>query len=157
MELYDDKTTFTASVFALREDQMLPLHDHPNMYGLIKCIHGTLQIDSYTPESESDDELLVSKCHSLVIDRYSKPVVLQPKTGNIHAISSVGGAAAFLDILAPPYGDSNKCHYYKIVASPSKETFYLRQMSAPSWYWCETALYTGPGVDHQTHKPACGQ
>ena len=35
-------------IFVVREGQNIPLHDHPNMHGVIKCIAGKLNITSYT-------------------------------------------------------------------------------------------------------------
>ena len=35
-------------IFVIREGQNIPLHDHPNMHGIIKCIAGKLNVTSYT-------------------------------------------------------------------------------------------------------------
>lgn len=35
-------------IFVIREGQNIPLHDHPHMHGLIKCIQGRLKITSYS-------------------------------------------------------------------------------------------------------------
>ena len=35
-------------IFVIREGQNIPLHDHPHMHGLIKCIEGSLKITSYS-------------------------------------------------------------------------------------------------------------
>ena len=35
-------------IFVIREGQHIPLHDHPHMHGLIKCIQGRLKITSYS-------------------------------------------------------------------------------------------------------------
>ena len=35
-------------IFVIREGQSIPLHDHPNMHGIIKCIAGKLNVTSYT-------------------------------------------------------------------------------------------------------------
>ena len=32
----------------LREGEHIPLHDHPEMHGIIKCLAGSLKITSYT-------------------------------------------------------------------------------------------------------------
>ena len=46
-------------IFVIREGQNIPLHDHPNMHGVIKCIAGKLNITSFSK--------LVSKTRELVI------------------------------------------------------------------------------------------
>ena len=35
-------------IFVIREGQSIPLHDHPNMHGVIKCIAGKLNITSFS-------------------------------------------------------------------------------------------------------------
>ena len=35
-------------IFVIREGQSIPLHDHPNMHGIIKCIAGKLNITSFS-------------------------------------------------------------------------------------------------------------
>ena len=37
-----------AVVLLLREGEHIPLHDHPEMHGIIKCLAGSLKITSYT-------------------------------------------------------------------------------------------------------------
>ena len=35
-------------IFVIREGQNIPLHDHPHMHGVIKCLEGKLKITSFT-------------------------------------------------------------------------------------------------------------
>ena len=35
-------------IFIIREGQGIPLHDHPHMHGIIKCLKGNLKITSFT-------------------------------------------------------------------------------------------------------------
>ena len=35
-------------IFVIREGQNIPLHDHPHMHGVIKCLSGRLKITSFT-------------------------------------------------------------------------------------------------------------
>ena len=35
-------------IFVIREGQNIPLHDHPNMHGVIKCIAGKLNVTSFS-------------------------------------------------------------------------------------------------------------
>ena len=41
-------------IFVIREGQNIPLHDHPNMHGVIKCIAGKLNITSFSKLVRSD-------------------------------------------------------------------------------------------------------
>ena len=36
------------TVGGFREGEHIPLHDHPDMHGIIKCLAGRLKITSYT-------------------------------------------------------------------------------------------------------------
>ena len=37
-----------AMILLFREGEHIPLHDHPEMHGIIKCLAGRLKITSYT-------------------------------------------------------------------------------------------------------------
>lgn len=53
MEVYEDGL-INISIFALRHgDVELPLHDHPEMYGILKVIYGKVEILQMTPVSEN--------------------------------------------------------------------------------------------------------
>lgn len=47
IEILDDPR-LTIGIFVLKPGARLPLHDHPLMYGILKVIHGTVQIQSYS-------------------------------------------------------------------------------------------------------------
>lgn len=86
--------------------------------------------------------------------------MLTPCDGNYHSITSVGGPAAFLDLLSPPYDyrtGKRICHYYseilpnlssgddadKSMNSLSK-TRYLIEIDEPDEFFCDSAKYRGP-------------
>jgi len=35
-----------------REGETIPLHDHPNMHGIIKCLEGKIRVTSFTRKVE---------------------------------------------------------------------------------------------------------
>merc|ERR1712080_504520 len=84
--------------------------------------------------------------------------VLEPKKNNIHRIESVGGAAAFLDILAPPYNidptplspdtQERDCHYFRVLSEPgpSPNTCWLLMANPPASFYCDTEPYRGPEI-----------
>lgn len=87
----------------------------------------------------------------------SAPCLLTPLRDNLHQIQAVGGAAAFLDILAPPYDpDSGRdCHYYRVLQSaPSAQSTegdqghaqWLLEIPQPEDFWCGGEVYPGPPV-----------
>lgn len=122
---------FSMSIFVLKPGTRLPLHDHPGMHGLIRVIHGHLNVYSYSLVEEKSDFSLsdlisrrlptgsrnrsakvgrtfTAKLHSEVqfgdrVDVESQPLLLTPTVGNIHEFRASDEPAAFFDILAPPY------------------------------------------------------
>ncbi|XP_053166646.1 2-aminoethanethiol dioxygenase [Hemicordylus capensis] len=89
----------------------------------------------------------------------SPPCLLSPHTDNLHQIHAVGGPAAFLDILAPPYDPEHgrDCHYYRLLDGQSlppspgdhqglpKEVWLLETPQAAD-FWCGGEPYPGPQV-----------
>lgn len=111
-------------IFVIREGERIPLHDHPNMHGIIKCLQGRLRISSFQRKDNMLDlvdlperfrggdlrekielgELFIAECHPpIVLTPDSPSCFLTPDRGNIHQVESLNGPAAFLDILSPPY------------------------------------------------------
>ncbi|KAK2144309.1 hypothetical protein LSH36_769g00110 [Paralvinella palmiformis] len=132
MHLWEDKV-LSIGVFIVKHGMSIPLHDHPMMYGLIKVLHGTMHVTSFSQHSCEDERLADKVLSSLppsqrrlvrcvdslpeaMVDKHSDPCVLTPTIGNYHEITAVDGPMAFLDILAPPYDhdpQSRECHYYR--------------------------------------------
>ena len=131
LQLFEDHA-FTIGIFVLKRGARLPLHDHPGMFGVIKVIHGTAEVHSYTEVKDRSIPSVISqhvrslsrKSSVRAVDRFDPvlitpkchPCVLTPDVGNFHEILSSEGPMAFLDILAPPYdreSGSRECNYYK--------------------------------------------
>lgn len=161
-----ENQTFSMGIFLLRNGARIPLHDHPGMHGVLKVIQGTVQITSFSPlqlppgyklppdinnrvKGVNRDLLFPVEKHSQasLTDR-DDPCVLSPKEGNFHEIVAVGGSAAFLDILAPPYDMKERdCHYYVPIETKKSDTeakTWLLRTPAPADFWCRAAPYTGP-------------
>jgi len=144
------------SIFALPEGNSLPLHDHPGMYGFIKCIHGSIALQSYSAVKEHSEFskisgrcVITSKEQDAVFTETDKNVaLLEPIKGNIHTITAIGGSAAFIDFLAPPYASGeHDCHYYDIESSDiCKGIYVLKEVDCPSWFWTFPSPYSGPAV-----------
>ncbi|XP_015922159.1 2-aminoethanethiol dioxygenase [Parasteatoda tepidariorum] len=160
---------FSMGIFLLKSGARIPLHDHPGMHGVLKVIQGTLKISSYSAlskvpgevklpqdisnriKSSQKDRLIPVEKHSPenVTDK-DEPCVLRPKESNFHEICAIGGTAAFLDILAPPYDMKERdCHYYvplETNKTDSEVKTWLLRTSPPTDFWCDAAPYTGPKV-----------
>ncbi|CAG9865423.1 unnamed protein product [Phyllotreta striolata] len=126
IDIYEDATV-TMGIFVLKQNKKLPLHNHPEMHGLLKVLSGKVRIISYsintskTLEVDSQTRITdnVQRHNALklaprrlvtaeltsddIVDSTCKSCLLEPNEKNIHEIHSVDGPAAFLDILAPPY------------------------------------------------------
>ena len=111
-------------MFIVKSGSRIPLHNHPNMHGLLKIVYGTVDIKEYTkwqPDVVNDIEFpallqenphfyekgfcfpVDKEVHAKVESSYDA-IMLTPDRNNYHEIHSVGqGPAAFFDILAPPY------------------------------------------------------
>lgn len=141
VELYEGPT-FSMSVFVMAENYQMPMHDHPQMYGMLKCIAGNLRVDSYSLDAGKENALdMLERLYSLnpmqqppaqkyvqckreppiQMDETSPAALLSPDNCNIHQITALGGPVAFFDILGPPYnstieGRSNlrrKCTFFR--------------------------------------------
>lgn len=169
IDIYEDKNV-TLGIFVLKPGGQLPLHNHPEMYGLIKVLLGKIKITSYSLNTENTqliDEgvsngdpsinrfyrksIVVAELVSTeIVDVNSEPCLLEPNHKNLHKIESIDGPAAFLDILAPPYmtqiADNGKrqCSYYKVINQAAPHVFKLQEIRSPPWYWCDEQPYTGP-------------
>nr|CAI5837332.1 unnamed protein product [Callosobruchus analis] len=168
IHIYEDQN-ITMNIFILKPAGHLPLHNHPEMYGLIKVISGKVRITSYSlntlktqkidrslkedpPPSlaSSSREVTAELFSSEIVDTSSKPCMLEPNNKNLHEIESVDGPAAFLDILAPPYSTPTPnngprlCSYFAVLNQLSPNIFKLQEIKSPSWYWNDMFPYTGP-------------
>ncbi|GFS16186.1 2-aminoethanethiol dioxygenase [Elysia marginata] len=152
---------FTMAVFIVKTGGSLPLHDHPNMFGLLKVISGSVKITSYTkvdpqplpkdvqfPGAHSPYILTVKRNQDVILADSDHCCFLSPSEGNFHEIKPLTDVAAFLDILAPPYNSMDReCSYYKELPlhSPDHEDIcWLTEISHPRSYWCDVLNYKGP-------------
>ncbi|XP_026172273.1 2-aminoethanethiol (cysteamine) dioxygenase a [Mastacembelus armatus] len=177
---------FSMGVFLLRTGASLPLHDHPGMNGMLKVLYGRVRVRCFdkledhltvnTIPPHFDPPLAPHQSASLrrskfrSVTEYSEnsgPCLLTPLRDNLHQIDAVGGPAAFLDILAPPYNpdEGRDCHYYKILQTVAEgerdgknnkeqhgeenekeEERWLLEIPQPEDFWCGGEPYPGPAV-----------
>lgn len=164
VDIYED-CNLTVGIFILKPGMKLPLHDHPHMYGLIKVIAGKIKITSYSLNTEKTKKvmknylsegdvnrrpLLAEKSYEILADSNTESCLLEPDKRNLHEIESIGGPAAFIDILSPPYETyipnigPRKCNYYKLLKEIAPDIYKLQETGSPPWYWNDTFPYTGP-------------
>lgn len=138
--------TFSMGVFTLRSGASIPLHDHPDMNGLLKVLYGKVRIRCFdklddptgrksdpepgsdseapVPEEEKDSVRLAVLRACGEFTEHSAPCVLSPHGQNLHQIDALDGPAAFLDILAPPYDPDHgrDCHYYRVLRTDTRNS-----------------------------------
>lgn len=116
------------SVFVLKPGFVMPLHDHPHMYGLLKVISGAVRIRSFseyplneivstldfTVRAKHEAARLAHGIHKrrrffakiekdTICRANSETCMLTPVLSNYHEIEALEMPAAFFDILSPPY------------------------------------------------------
>lgn len=168
IDLFENSTA-SVGIFVLKRDAYtMPLHDHPSMYGFIKVIFGKIRVRSYTEmmvslprnlfevSSERGRRVIgVEMAEEFEANPDSPAVMLTPKEGNYHSITSVDGPAAFLDLLSPPYDyrtGQRICHYYSEITPPSTlgedgdnpSNRYLIEVDEPTHFQCDSFPYSGP-------------
>ena len=92
----------------------IPLHTHPNMNVLLKCIWGHFLLSAYDwCEEFPFSGFAKQKCNK-VVNGASPSTLISPTTNNIHQMIALEDCA-FLDIVTPPYNEGNqKISYLKI-------------------------------------------
>ncbi|XP_041476929.1 2-aminoethanethiol dioxygenase-like [Lytechinus variegatus] len=171
MHIFEDGV-MTMGVFIIRDGCRIPLHNHPGMYGLLKVLYGDISVRTFNtitedwtkfpmPKFEGFPENEPPRKHLLVPTRLgtdqrftpsSEAVLLTPREGNYHSLESVGGPAAFLDILSPPYDPviGRDCYYFKELKSlqsfSDSDPDWLMSISQPPDFWCDEVEYPGPEV-----------
>lgn len=150
--------SFSMEIFILQNGSRIPLHDHPDMYGILKVINGTVKHTSYSrmscigneTEIPHDVKNKVRSCqlNSLIpvelkmsanVTATDQPCVLMPTEGNYHEVCAVGGTAVIFDILSPPYGERD-CHFYNVLESEDTDSqckIWLAENTDPPNFWCD--------------------
>ena len=185
-----DGRDVSVGIFVVDEGGRIPLHNHPGMFGVIKCLSGRFDLASYTALTPDEwraagtPDLILQKKRKLFqrgmvfptrkeVRRGVTPAAdcsaLTPDSRNYHEVTAVGGPAAFIDILAPPYSkddedavgqgggedeeERRECDFFKeiltVPGSPTggnlvKEVSWLQWIPAPRDYFCDSEEYRGP-------------
>lgn len=142
--LYDSPTVH-ASVFGFsRTGEVIPLHDHPTMYGFVTVLRGTLKVKSFSfldcSGKHFSGQTRVRYEGERILKKGDGCVYLCPAKGNIHEITALENGSFFFDVLFPGYGDSLPCTYFEApdrLPSIGREC-HLREISRPCNYFCCT-------------------
>ncbi|EDW40649.1 2-aminoethanethiol dioxygenase [Drosophila sechellia] len=150
MHIFEDDR-FSMSLFIVRGASTIPLHDHPMMFGLLRCIWGQLMVDSFSHQLGPDEPLTYDLHQTVVKVHVEEPILvtpaspcatLTPRKRNYHQIAQIGsGVAAFFDILSPPYDADmptygpRQCRFYRAKADGSQVQ--LHCIPSPDTYYCD--------------------
>jgi len=154
MKLYED-SIISVGIFIIKAHHRIPLHDHPQMFGLIKVLDGHGHLNAYNVSVEKNaDELICTKHVSTSINSQSETAVLYPNKSNIHEIFAINDEhCAFLDILSPPYSNENDCTCYLALpltqsttdVNENEKKFLLKRIFDEEYY-TESLQYMGPTI-----------
>lgn len=168
----EENDAYTMSVFVVRNSK-IPLHDHPQMCGMVKVLMGTIAIRSYSPlpldgtykvprnildkVSIEQQPLLVPAVfggEKTYVADSSDVACLENVNNNLHEIEAINGTAAFLDILAPPYNSNDRdCSYFRVIGSAMDKDHdmlisWLLVTDNPQDFWTDRLDYAGPPIVH---------
>lgn len=127
---------FSIGIFCLPPSAVIPLHNHPGMTVFSKILFGSMHIKSYDwIDSPKDDDKLTEPTHlegqnvrlakvntDTVFTAPCETSILYPTAGgNMHCFTA-RTSCAVLDVLGPPYNDSEKRHCAYYTAFPCTNT-----------------------------------
>ncbi|KAH7532614.1 hypothetical protein FEM48_Zijuj04G0040200 [Ziziphus jujuba var. spinosa] len=167
---------FSMGIFCLPPSGVIPLHNHPGMTVFSKILFGKMHIKSYdwavdvpcnasthvnsTQISSSDVRLAKVKADSDFTASCKTSILYPADGGNMHCFTAVT-ACAVLDVLGPPYSDSDgrHCTYYLdypfskfsvdgvTVPEEERETYaWLKEREKPEDLAVVGAVYRGPKI-----------
>ena len=111
---------FMASMLDFEPGEDIPLHDHPDMTGVIYCTKGRTEVQHYDKLDEvsgSDNPLL--RIERDVVLAAGSTAALTADKGNIHTLKATE-FTRMIDVFTPPYDRDRvqRARYYEIDSSP---------------------------------------
>ena len=110
------KTEFQVSLLEFEADEKIPLHDHPDMTGVVICTHGEIAVTHYDKltETSGKDLPLLKKERDLTMTP-GMTATLTVSRGNIHELHAKD-FTRMIDVFTPPYNRdrSSRSRYYWI-------------------------------------------
>ena len=117
------ETQFMVSLLEFEKDEVIPLHDHPDMTGVVLCTQGQIKVDHYDKlEEQSGQDLpLLQEERSLEMSS-GDTAALTVKRGNIHTLHALE-FTRMIDVFTPPYNRDRiiRSRYYKIGNEPYED------------------------------------
>jgi hypothetical protein len=94
----------------------IPLHDHPNAYGVVKVISGQVRAQQYqfAQITERDNTLVSLKRVSESVLSKGKSSVFTPSFRNLHDLESLSSRSVLLSMLVNPYRPQDRSWYFQV-------------------------------------------
>ena len=106
--------SFQITLLEFEAGEKIPLHDHPDMSGVILCTKGNIAIDNFDllPKKSANKKLLLKESSSVIM----KPGMvgsLSSTRGNIHSLKA-NEFTRLIDVFTPPYDKRRieESHYF---------------------------------------------
>ncbi|EHA8590281.1 Plant cysteine oxidase 2 [Cocos nucifera] len=172
LHLYDCDN-FSIGIFCFPPSGVIPLHNHPGMTVFSKLLFGSMHIKSYDwvdiPQDSNDAinfaqlqppaRLAKVKTDAIFTAPCETSILYPADGGNMHRFSA-RTSCAVLDVLGPPYSDSDgrPCTYYNdfpfatfpgaAVVAPGEDEDYawLEEREKPDDFIVVGARYRGPRI-----------
>ncbi|MCO4781466.1 MAG: hypothetical protein KC646_04025 [Candidatus Cloacimonetes bacterium] len=105
---------FHVSMLMIPKGKKIPLHTHPGMHVISKCVWGHFLISCYDWCEEFPFSGIAKQTANEIVNAATPACVLEPKKDNIHQIIALEDCA-FINIETPPYDDEyRKISYLKV-------------------------------------------
>jgi len=106
--------SFQITLLEFEPGEKIPLHDHPDMSGVILCAKGNIEIDNFDLlKNKSSNKKLLLKQTSSVVMKPGMVGSLSSTRGNIHSLKAKE-FTRLIDIFTPPYDKRRikESHYF---------------------------------------------
>ncbi len=100
-----EEQSYTIAMFFLPLGKHMPFHDHPNQTVFQRVLSGEISVEACDNPTH--------RISTHLVNPKDKTVLVQPTKNNIHRISANNGDALFVDLVVPPYNDSDNqiCYF----------------------------------------------
>lgn len=111
-----DTPSLRVGLISLYRFSPIPVHDHPNTFGIQKIISGKVRVRQYQfPSNSKQDHSLVSleKVFNRILIK-GESSYFTPSFRNLHELESVSSQAVVLSLMANPYRHHKRSWYYPV-------------------------------------------
>lgn len=106
---------FSLDMFSISQGQVIPFHDHPSMWVLMRTLWGRLHVVAYDWILRHPRGGLARHTYDLALSGGDDTLIIDPDHGNIHQVVA-DEDCVFLDLTFPPFSEQQQraCRFYRI-------------------------------------------